>query len=97
MGYLNAKQRDELRDDLKKLKYLQARGKVRGMDPKPRLAYLRNAQLTGRLMTRYDLPSLGTRITLVEQVDPKDTANGRLKAEYALVDVVVEALPGNTT
>ncbi len=97
MGYLNAKQRDELRDELKSLKYLQARGRVRGMDPKPRLAYLRNAQLTGRLMTRYDLPSLGTRVTLVEQVDEKDSTSGRLKTEYALIDVVVEALPGNTT
>ncbi len=96
MAYLNTQQRQELLDELKKMRFNRAKGKVRGMDSKSRLRFYRNAQNTGRLMTSYELPTLGTRVTLVEQVDEKDKG-GKLKAEYDLAEVWVEALPGNNT
>jgi hypothetical protein len=96
MAYLNAQQRQELLDELKGMRFNRAKGKVRGMDDKSRLAYYRNAQNTGRLMTRYDLPTLGTRVTLVEDVDVREL-KGKLKSEYDLLEVWVEPLPGNNT
>jgi hypothetical protein len=96
MAYLNAQQREELLNELKNMRFNRAKGKVRGMDDKSRLVFYRNAQRTGRLMTRYDLPTLGTRVTLVEGMDEKDNG-GKLKAEYALSEVWVEPLPGNKT
>lgn len=96
MAYLNEQQRTQLRDDLKKLKFNQAKGKVRRMDPKARLVYIRNAQQVGRWLTRYDLEGLGTRVTLVEEnrIVNKD-ADEKLENEWQMVDVIVEPLPDN--
>ncbi len=96
MPYLNDAQREQLLNDLKRLKFNQAKGRVRGMDPKNRLVYYRNAQGVNRWMTRYDLPTLGTRVTLVET--HADVANhGKLKSEFDMAEVIVEPLPGNNT
>lgn len=96
MAFLNTQQRQDLLNELINLRFNRAKGKVRGMDEKSRLVFYRNAQQNGRLLTRFDLPTLGTRVTLVEKVDAADR-NGKLKAEYDLAEVTVEALPGNNT
>ncbi len=96
MAYLNAQQRQELLNELINLRFNRAKGKVRGLDQQSRLVFFRNAQQNGRLLTRFDLPTLGTRVTLVEQVGSAEQA-GKLKSEYDLTEVTVEALPGNNT
>jgi hypothetical protein len=43
-------------------------------------------------MTRFDLPTLGTRVTLVES--HQDAQHGeKIKSEFELSEVIVEALP----
>lgn len=96
MAYLNEQQRLKLLDDLKDLRFNQAKGKLRRMDPKARLVYYRNAQQVGRWMTRYNLESLGTSVTLVEEnrVFDKD-GDEKLENEWEMVEVIVEPLPNN--
>jgi len=94
MAYLNEQQREKLLNDLKDLKFNQAKGKLRRMDPRGRLVYMRNAQRTGRWMTRYDLESLGTSVTLVEQ-NRVVNEDKKLESEWEMVEVVVEPLPDN--
>jgi hypothetical protein len=96
MAYLNAEQRQQLVDDLKGMPFNRAKGKVRGMDQKSRLVYYRNSQGVGRWLTRFDLPTLGTRVTLVESHKDNDK-NGKIKSEFNLAEVIAEALPGNQT
>lgn len=96
MAFLNAAQREQLVNELKGMPFNKAKGKVRGMDASSRLVYYRNSQGVGRWLTRFDLPTLGTRVTLVES--HKDTAkNGKIKSEYDLAEVIAEALPGNAS
>ncbi len=96
MAYLNAEQRQQLVNELKGMPFNRAKGKVRGMDQSARLVFYRNAQGVGRWLTRFDLPTLGTRVTLVES--HKDTDNkGKIKSEYDLEEVIAEALPDNKT
>jgi hypothetical protein len=94
MAYLNAEQREKLVNDLKGMRFNKAKGKVRGMDPNSRLVFYRNSQGVGRWLTRFDLPSLGTRVTLVESHDDVDK-NGKIKSEFDLTEVIAEALPDN--
>jgi hypothetical protein len=95
MGYLNAQQRENLLKELSKLNFNKAKDKVRRLDPNSRLVVYRNAQGTGRWITRYDLPALGTRVTLVEK--NQNALHGeKFKSEFELVEVIVEALPGST-
>ncbi|MBC6938129.1 MAG: hypothetical protein DWB42_20190 [Chloroflexi bacterium] len=91
MAYLNEQQRAQLRDELKNLKFNQAKGRLRRMDPKARLVFYRNSQQVGRWLTRYDLESLGTRVTLVEQ----NRVSSSMRSEWELVDVKVEPTPDN--
>ncbi len=95
MAYLNEQQRSQLRDDLKQLKFNQAKGRVRRMDPKARLVYVRNAQQVGRWLTRYDLEGLGTRVTLIEENRVVNDDDKKLENEWQMVDVIVEPLPDN--
>ncbi|MBL8117200.1 MAG: hypothetical protein J0L63_05270 [Anaerolineae bacterium] len=96
MAYLNAEERAKLVNELKTLKFNQAKGKVRGLDPKGRLVYFRNSQGVGRWMTRFELPTLGIRVTLVES--HKDATHGnKIKSEFDMTEVIAEALPGNNT
>jgi hypothetical protein len=96
MTYLNKVEREALASQLKKLSFNQAKAKVRGMDPKGRLVYLRNFQHTGMWETRYDLEGLGARVTLVETHDTH-TLDDKLKADFNFVDARVEPLPDNRT
>jgi hypothetical protein len=96
MAYLNEQQRLSLLNELKDMKFNKAKGKVRGMDPKSRLAFYRNAQGVGRWMTRYDLPTLGTRVTLVESHQDKGDGS-KVKSEFEMVEVIVEPTADNKT
>src|SRR5262245_21452354 len=96
MPYLNEQEREALLNELKNMSFRQAQGKLRSLDDKGRMAYFRNAQQTGRWLTRYILPSLGTRVTLVESHTDKPTSKERrLKSEYEFVEVIVEPTADN--
>jgi hypothetical protein len=96
MAYLNAKERQALVDELKNMSFNGAKGKVRGLDPKSRLAYYRNSQEVGRWLTRYELPTLGTRVTLVES--HRDVGkDSKVKSEFRFDEVIVEPTPDNRT
>ena len=99
MAFLNQEEREKLLNELKDMSFNKAKGKVRRLDPKGRLAYYRNVQNTAnRLYTRYELPGLGTIVTLVEQESEKPLKNGeKLKAEYELAEVIVEPTADNRT
>ena len=96
MAYLNMQQRAELADELRKMNFNKAKGKVRGLDPNSRMVYYRNSQGVGRWLTRYDLPSLGTRVTLVETHQDEEH-EGKIKSEFDFSEVVVEPTPDNHT
>ncbi len=96
MAYLNAQERDTLREELKSLDFLHAKRKLFTADQKGRLCFYRNAQHSGQLETRFDLEGLGTRVTLIEKHTRTPSATGpALNAEFELIDIVVEPLPGN--
>lgn len=98
MTYLNEKDREKLLNELIKLPFLRAKNKVRRMDRESRLDVYRNVQQTGEWLTRYDLPTLGTTVTLIEDYNnPDDDPNNRQKAQFELVKVIVEPMPGNRT
>ena len=96
MAYLNLQQRQELSKELAPMKFNKAKAKVRGLDQKGRLVYYRNSQGVGRWSTRYDLPTLGTRVTLVESHED-EVHSGKIKSEFEMSEVMVEALPGNNS
>ncbi|MEO8397580.1 MAG: hypothetical protein ABI700_31580 [Chloroflexota bacterium] len=104
MAYLNRDEREKLMNELIKMQAPRARGKLRRMDPKVKLAYLRNSQEIGEYWTRYELLGLGTVVTLVEHADEEQTftdkqgsAPVRLSKEYRLTKVMVEPMPENQT
>jgi hypothetical protein len=97
MAFLNAQERAALHDQLKDMKFSQARNKLARLDPKGRLVFYRNNQRVGQWQTRYDLEGLGTRVTLVEALTETQGLLGRRKSDYAITDVVVEPLSGNRT
>lgn len=104
MAYLNREEREKLLNDLTKMSAPRARGKLRRMDSKVKLAYLRNAQESGEYWTRYDLGGLGVVVTLVERADETQTftdkqgsAPVRLSKDYRLTEVTVEPTLENKT
>lgn len=103
MAYLNAQQRESLRNELKGMNVNRVRGKVRRLDPKSRLVYIRNVQTVGVHRTRYDLPTLGVRVILIEHeyetIDETDNPGSSpvlYKRQFEPVDILVEPLPENT-
>jgi hypothetical protein len=99
MAYLNRQERAELLEKLKKMKFGRAKGKLNRMDPKGRMAYYRNAQQTGELVTCFELDGMGTRVFLIERMKQKTTSSalGLMKSEFEFVEVVVEPMPENRT
>lgn len=97
VAHLNKNERESLRDDLLKMRFNQAKGKVRNMDTKARLVYLRNVQNINEWTTRYELPNQGVLVTLVETFDMEEQKSGKLRADYDLIDVVVEPTSANKT
>ena len=99
MAFLNQQEREKLLNDLKGMNFNKAKAKVRRLDPKGRLAYLRNVQNSAsQFYTRYDLPGMGVRVTLIESEAEKPLKDSdKLKAKFELVDVIVEPTPDNKT
>ncbi len=104
MAYLNPEEREKLLGELTRMSVSKARGKLRRMDPKVKLAYLRNAQETGEYWTRLDLPTQGIMVTLIERetevqsaTDEPGAAPVRLKPNFALAEVVIDPMPENQT
>ncbi len=96
MAYLNAQERTKLAEELVEMPFNRAKGHLRRIDPKNRMAFFRNAQSPTQLHTRYDLPTLGTRVTMVESMTEKDTKkSGVFTSEFKILHVIVEALPDN--
>ncbi len=102
MAYLTSQQREALRTELRTLKFNQAKGRIRRLDPKGRLAFLKNSQATGSLHTAYDLPTLGVRVILVEDeqhvVDETNNAGSTptlFASKTQFVDVLVHPLADN--
>jgi hypothetical protein len=90
MAFLTKEERDALLDEIKDLPFNQIKGRVRSKDKKSRLAYYRNVQESGKWMTRYILPSLGTMVTLVETLETNDN-----RTNYRLTEIIVQPTPDN--
>jgi hypothetical protein len=97
MAYLNRQEREALLNELKDMKFNQAKGKLRRLDPKGRLAFIRNAQASGELHTRYELEGMGTRVTLVEEGEVSGSGSTNLTPKFKLVEIIVEPTPDNRT
>ena len=96
MAYLSAGEREALQRELEQLSFRRANGRLKRMDPLGRMAYYRNAQRTGQWATRYVLRGLGTQVTLVEHNVARETKRPtRVRNEYVLAEVIVEATPDN--
>jgi len=96
MAYLNEQERDELLNELKDMKFNRAKYKLARMDPKGRLAYYRNVQMSGEWHTKYILEGLGTIVTLVE-VNLAENDQIRNWQNYQFVNIIVEPTPSNRT
>ncbi len=104
MAYLNREEREKLLHELTTISVSKARGKLRRMDPKAKIAYLRNMQESGEYETRLDLPTCGVAVTLVERETEKQLDNAfagsmatRSQTSFTLSEVRVEAMPENRT
>lgn len=94
MAYLNEDERRSLLDDLSGMRLWRAKFKLRLMDPKGRLLYLRNVQQAGEWHTKYVLESLGAQVTLVE-VNQAENNQPRNKQKFEFVNVIVEPTADN--
>lgn len=96
MAYLNAQERERLRNDLLDMSYGRAKGRLNRIDPAAKLVYWRNAQRVGEWHTRFDLPGLGTTVSLIEVIHNKPTDHERIsRRSYEMVDVRVEPMGDN--
>ena len=96
MAFLNQAERQSLLDELSGMRLWRAKFKLRLMDPKCRLAYLRNVQRAGEWHTKYVLETLGTAVTLVE-VNHAANDQPRNQQKFEFVRVLVEPTASNTT
>jgi len=94
MAHLNQAQREQLLNEIKDKRYPQIRGILNGKDKKARLAFFRNAQLSGKWMTRYVLESLGTQVTIIEAPVERETKK-RPRRNYQIAEIIVEPTPDN--
>lgn len=98
MAYLNESQRKKLLNDLAQMNYKKAKGKLRRLDPKNRMALYRNVQSQNEWTTRYELPSLGVVVTLIESRENfGDDPNQRHHPNFQLSRVIVEPTADNRT
>lgn len=96
MAYLNKQEREDLLNELVKKNYNQAKRKLRRMDSKVKLGVYRNVQGVNRWLTSYELPSLGTKVTLIETYG-YEGEGVKKESGYELVEVIVEPTPENRT
>lgn len=94
MAFLSKDERDALAQEIKDKNFGQIRGYVHGKDDTARLAYFRNAQESGKWMTRYVLEGLGTMVTVYEEL--KEEKKGWFnKRKYVIEQIVVEPTKAN--
>lgn len=102
MAYLNQAEREALLNQLKKLSFRRAKGRLRRLDDQGTLTYYRNNQRQDEYVTCFTLAGKGTRVQLVERKTqregkPAHMGMNRLKPRYDLVRVIVEPTPENRT
>jgi hypothetical protein len=98
MAYMNAEQRAQLAQELVQLKFNQAKWRLRRMDAQGRLAFFRNTQQIGGLVTRFVLPTYGVSVTLVENYHSEaEPESSKLRAKNSLREVIVEPTADNRT
>jgi len=97
MAFINTQQREELERELEDIgDFTQVKRRMFTIDPKGRLVYFRNAQYADRLITRFDLEGLGTRVDIIERHSREIDKSGEFwNSHYEFVDVEVSALPDN--
>jgi hypothetical protein len=96
MEFLNAEARQKLANELVDMKYERAKQKLLKMDPQGRLAFFRNTQRVGSLMTKVVLPSFGAAVTLVEKHSSStDPISSKIKGDNKMVEVIVEPTADN--
>lgn len=93
MAQMTLKEQQDLAEELSRYSFGKATGKLRRLDRKNELAFFRNSQTSSTMQTRYNLPSKGVAVTLIEKLDevPLDEPS-RFKPEFSLKEVVVESL-----
>lgn len=92
MAYMNKQERDAMLDKMNGATFQQIRGIVNSTDKQARIAYYRNAQLSGKWMTRYIMEGAGTIVTLTEEQIHNERRN---RTEYRIVEIVVEPTKDN--
>ncbi|KXK48770.1 MAG: hypothetical protein IT298_14020 [Chloroflexi bacterium] len=97
MAFLDKNERQKLAQELKDIGFRPAKGKLRRMDPQCRLAFYRNVQSVNHWVTRFELKSLGARVTMIEKLAQHEHKSGKMTADYELVEVIVEPTPENKT
>jgi hypothetical protein len=95
MVFLDANERQALLDELRQLKFNQAKGRLQRRDPKSRLIFYRNVQNVNQWATRYELPTMGVRVTLIEEKDMTKQKRLGAQADYTLKEVIVEPTADN--
>ena len=102
MAYLNQAEREALLDELKALSFRKAKGRLRKLAAKGRMAFYRNYQRTGEYVTCFVLEGKGARVELVETLERPEGklihyGVKRLKPKFTFARVVVEPTPANRT
>lgn len=96
MAYLNAQEREQLRQNLLNMSYNEAKDRLWSIDPRGRLAYWRNVQRVGEWDTRFVLDGLGVCVSLVEVEHKRPTdEDGISRRSFEMVDVRVEPTDDN--
>ncbi|MCC7208601.1 MAG: hypothetical protein IT323_14940 [Anaerolineae bacterium] len=85
----------DLAQKLIKMRFARAKGYIRGLDKRRRLDFYRVSVADGEIQTRYTLPTLGLRITLVERRVITGAANylGLRRTRFRYEEARVDPLP----
>ncbi|MFN8527794.1 MAG: hypothetical protein U0670_04205 [Anaerolineae bacterium] len=94
MATLTAQEREQLAQELVNLSFNRASGRLRRIDPRNKMAFFRNSQSPTTLHTRYDLPTKGVHVTLVEEMEEAaDKSHPSLfRPKFKLAQVIIEPI-----
>lgn len=93
MAQMTLKEQQDLAEELSRYSFGKATGKLRRLDSKNELAFFRNSQTSSTMQTRYNLPSKGIAVTLIEKLTEGAPNEANLfKPEFSLQEVIVESL-----
>lgn len=96
MSYLNAEQRQQLAQELAGKKFGAAKWKLLKMDAEGRIRFFRNTQRVGYLVTSFELPTYGARVTIYEKHSSStDPITSKINAKNKVAEVVVEPTADN--